>query len=553
VRFLSLFSGIESASCAWESLGWTCAAVAEIEPFPCALLAHYFPQVPNLGDVTKITQTQIEALGAIDLIVFGFPCQDVSIAGERAGLTNADGTLTRSGLFFHAAQIAEWSRARWTVAENVPGLLSNNEGRDFAAVVGELSGAELGVPGDGWRNAGVALGPKGLVEWITLDAQFIRVESHARAVPQRRRRVFLVRDSGDWSGREPLFLEPESLRGNPPPRREAREGVAGTVTARAGNGSRPAGANHNLAAVPVANSLTNGAHPGGLNGQDAHDGRLVAVAFGGNDTRGPVEVATAVQAKPALTSNYAKQPDNSDTDKGPNLIATAFKPSHYTREKDGAPQNIAFPLTSDADKGDQDQVIIAGVIGQNGSDIQAGDGSTTGTLGAAQERQTSGDLLVLQPCIAFSCKDSGQYAGQDVAPTLRSMNETGGNAGGQVAVAFDCKAGANTGFAIGDIPGALRGEGHGGGHAAIQLGMSVRRLTPLECERLQGFPDGWTKLPSAFLLKLGVQPDPENPKHWTADSPRYKALGNSKAVNVVRHIGERIAFVQNSQNGSFSK
>src|SRR5665213_1326848 len=99
MRYLSIFSGSEAASVAWHGLGWECAAVAEVEPFPCAVLAHHYPNVPNLGDITQITEQQIQQLGPIDLVVGGFPCQDLSVAGKRKGLHHADGTATRSGLF----------------------------------------------------------------------------------------------------------------------------------------------------------------------------------------------------------------------------------------------------------------------------------------------------------------------------------------------------------------------------------------------------------------------------------------------------------------------
>jgi DNA (cytosine-5)-methyltransferase 1 len=132
------------------------------------------------------------------------------------------------------------------------------------------------------------------------------------------------------------------------------------------------------------------------------------------------------------------------------------------------------------------------------------------------------------PAIAFTSKDHGQDAGE-IAPTLRAMQGEHANAGGQVAVAFDCLAGGNTGFAVGDVAGALRGEGSGGGHAAIASASAVRRLTPRECERLQGFPDDYTLVP----YRRGMM----------ADGPRYKALGNSMAVPVMRWIGERIAAV----------
>jgi DNA (cytosine-5)-methyltransferase 1 len=252
LRYLSLFSGIEAASVAFEPLGWEPVAFAEIEPFPCALLKHYWPTIPNLGDVTKITKAQIESLGKIDLVIFGFPCQDVSVAGKRGGMHDADGLLTRSGLFFPAMQIVEWAKPRWALAENVPGLFSINEGSTFASVLGEMAGAEIGIPSDGWENSGFALGPKGLVEWAVLDAQFF-------GIPQRRRRVFIIRDSGDWRDRPPLLLEPDSLQGHPPPSREAGKSVARTFTSRARSGGW--GQDVDLAAsgyTQVANSVTPG-------------------------------------------------------------------------------------------------------------------------------------------------------------------------------------------------------------------------------------------------------------------------------------------------------
>lgn len=223
MRFISLFSGIEAATVAWHPLGWECAAVAEIEPFPCKVLKHHYPDVPNLGDVTKITEQDIQALGHIDVIVFGSPCQDLSVAGKRRGLVNADGTVTRSGLFFTAINIARWSGARFWIWENVPGAFSSNEGRDFASVVEFMAGLDdVAVPPKGWGTEGVAFGDNGLLEWGTLDAQWF-------GVAQRRRRVFAVLDTGDWAGRPPILLEPEGVRGDSPPSRETRQATAGTT------------------------------------------------------------------------------------------------------------------------------------------------------------------------------------------------------------------------------------------------------------------------------------------------------------------------------------
>lgn len=222
LRYLSLFSGIEAATAAWEKLGWDCVGVSEIEPLPCSILAHRLPGIPNLGDITKITEQQIMALGDIDFIVFGSPCQDLSVAGKREGLAGE-----RSGLFSYAIRIIEWARKhcnlRFAMWENVPGAFSSNKGRDFAAVVGALAGLEdVEPPKNGWGKEGAALGVHGMLEWAVLDAQWF-------GLAQRRRRVFAFVDFGDWASRPPVLLEPESLRGDTPPSRETRQEAAHDV------------------------------------------------------------------------------------------------------------------------------------------------------------------------------------------------------------------------------------------------------------------------------------------------------------------------------------
>ena len=216
MEFLSLFSGVEAASAAFKPLGWNCVAVAEIAPFPCAVLAYRYPAIPNLGDVTEITKDQVRALGSLGLVIGGSPCQDFSLAGRRNGLKNEDGSSTRSGLVFDAIKIADWSGARWAIIENVFGILSSNSGQDFAAVVGEMAGCEFDVPRNGWKKSGFIAGPKGLVEWTVLDAQY-------HGLAQRRRRVFIVRDSGDWASRPPLFVDAHRLQGHAEPNRSSEK------------------------------------------------------------------------------------------------------------------------------------------------------------------------------------------------------------------------------------------------------------------------------------------------------------------------------------------
>jgi DNA (cytosine-5)-methyltransferase 1 len=315
VRYASFFSGIEMASLAFEPLGWEPVAFAEVDPFACAVLAHHYPHVPNLGDVSKITEEQIADLGHIDLIIGGFPCQDVSNAGKRKGLRNEDGTSTRSGLFFDAMRHVRVAHRRcglrWLVLENVHGLYSSNAGRDFGAVVGEIVGSTVDVPGEGWQDTGAAAGPRGMVEWCCLDSQW-------RGLAQRRERVFFVADFGDWADRPPVLLERESLSGDPPACVAARQKPAARTSRGTGRkgiwrqiaeavfGGWPAGP------AEIAGSL---AASDGRNGEDDNDaqaGRLIpeaSLAYGGNDTSGPRDIATCLNAKGGGKSHGLRERD----------------------------------------------------------------------------------------------------------------------------------------------------------------------------------------------------------------------------------------------------
>lgn len=455
MRYLSLFSGMEAAHLAWAPLGWQCMGVAEIDPAACALLRHRLPNVPNLGSVTDVTDEQIAAIGSIDVVIGGSPCQDLSVAGRRAGLAGS-----RSSLFHHQMRIFNAARhfcgARWLVWENVPGAFSSNKGRDFAVVVGAMAGSELPVPPNGWGSEGVALGDAGLVEWSVLDAQWF-------GVAQRRRRVFAVLDTGNWNDRPPVLLESDRMRGDSPPRRGAREGVASTLTAGAGSSSGP-----------------------GLRAEcDGGSGLIThPVGYGGGRTSGEVEVASCLTAKGMRidfeVETFLVQP-----------VAHTLCSTGFDAGEDGTGRGTP--------------IIVADV---------------SGTLDANH-----------------SAKGQDSWTGK--------------------LVAFDCKAAGDTGLSIGDVPGTLRAA-HGGGHAAVafahnqrdevremavagalaaepgmkqttylQLGLHVRRLTPCECERLQGAPDGWTLVPNTKGRAM-------------ADGPRYKMLGNSFAVPVLRWIGTRI-------------
>lgn len=181
LRYISVCSGIEAASVAWHPLGWEPVAFAEIDAFPSAVLAHHYPDVPNLGDISKVDWRPY--CGTVDLVVGGTPCQSFSIAGRREGLDGA------SGLVFEYFRLLEEVRPRWFVWENVPGSLSSNKGADFQSILRE------------WDKRGYH------VAWRVLDAQFF-------GVPQRRRRIFAVGHLGNWRYPAKVLFEPESLRGH---------------------------------------------------------------------------------------------------------------------------------------------------------------------------------------------------------------------------------------------------------------------------------------------------------------------------------------------------
>ena len=208
MRYISLFSGVEAATVAWEPLGWEPVAFCEVDKHASEVLAARFPEVPNLGDITKVDWNEFnERYGAVDVVVGGSPCQSFSIAGTRTGLEG------ESRLMYEYIRCVREVVPRYFVWENVPGCLSSNKGGDFGCLLDELEECGYGMA------------------WRTFDAQFARVPGGPRLgffgpVPQRRRRVFLVGSLGSTGAAEILF-ERTCLRGDHPKGRAAREALAG--------------------------------------------------------------------------------------------------------------------------------------------------------------------------------------------------------------------------------------------------------------------------------------------------------------------------------------
>jgi DNA (cytosine-5)-methyltransferase 1 len=250
MKYLSLCSGIESATVAWEPLGWTAVAFAEIEPFPCAVLAHRFPGVPNWGDITQFKEWPD---ATFDVLVGGTPCQSFSVAGLRAGLDDPRGNLALTYL-----AILDRYRPTWCVWENVPGVLSSGGGRDLGAFLGAL-----GQLGYGWA-------------YRVLDAQFF-------GVAQRRRRVFVVAHLGarGWQRAAAVLFDRESLSGHPPPRRKTRQGIADGAVSRALSrvGGDDVGANKGAPLIVSTGDISHCLNAGAMGRIDYETETMIAHAF----------------------------------------------------------------------------------------------------------------------------------------------------------------------------------------------------------------------------------------------------------------------------------
>jgi len=467
MRYLSLFSGIEAATQAWHPLGWIPVAFAEIDKFPSAVLAHHYGSnlpgepyspngVPNFGDVTKFKDWPD---AAVDLVCGGSPCQSFSVAGLRKGMDDPRGNLA---LVYLA--IVNKYRPRWVVYENVPGLLSSNGGRDFGSFLGAL--VELGY-GFAYR---------------VLDAQYVRVDGYARAVPQRRERVFLVGYLGDWRPAAAVLLEPEGMRGDSAPSRKAGQRVAPTIA------SRPTGG-------------------GGLGTDFDLDGGLIARAFGGNNTSGPINVATACQAH---GGPHGRQSFESETFVVAPTIArtitrgadSAGKGGYAGRRQEDDDNLVAYPLTAG--------------MASSAARMPHEQGALVSVAFAIQERAV---------CENPNAGPQGSGIRDDgAAYTLEARHHS-------QAVAFDMRGREGGAQFEGPHETAnVRAASGGSSRSYVAQQWAVRRLTPTECERLQGFPDGFTQVP--YRGKPA------------ADGPRYKALGNSMAVNAMRWIGQRIDIME---------
>jgi len=589
MRYGSICSGVEAATLAWGPLGWKPVFFAEVEPFPCAVLmrkfgatkpkrpldpAHAqsekekkqrenwikqiekFPDgggIPNLGDFTKITKDDYE--GEIDLLVGGTPCTSFSIAGLRKGLADPRGNLT-----LEFARLAHRVGAKWLAWENVPAVLSQDEGRAFAAFLSLLCGWDVEAPilrkrknGSvvrGWKNSGIITpAPGGYgVAWRTLDAQFVRVEpGFPRAVPQRRRRLFLVGYSGDRRHPAEVLFEPGCFSGNPPPRRETWQGTSRGFEVGPSGGRRS----------DVSATLDTKCKDGAMRNQT---GILCMAQSVRRTAESPLQtpVADALcgsgeQQEKCICMAHGQGNAEVYADKSPTLncnhevpiICLNNRPHEIKAEK-----NVSHPLKASDSK--EPPVICYENHPSDCRIKELKDGVCSQINARLGTGGCNGPLILNVPKEA----KRPELEHQSLNSVARSygiaeniINRDVKNGGNGIGVQEELQYTLNTSGAHGvccfvkndaardhskDVAMTLRGQAE----HAVSYQSTVRRLMPVECERLMGFPDNHTQIEWN-----------EKSKEECPDGPRYKACGNSMPVNSMAWLGMRIQLVEDYHNG----
>ena len=545
LTYVELFAGAGGLSLGLDTAGWHCLGHAEVERHARAVLRRHWPDTPLHGDVAALTgQAIIDAAGGeVPLLLSGgSPCQDLSVAGKGAGLAGA-----RSGLFHEQVRLWREIDSTYCLWENVLGALSSNRGQDFAAVLGAFVGSPVAVPERGWRGGGGrVVGAAGVAAWRVLDGRFF-------GAPQRRRRVFVLGARAGGVDPAQVLFDPASVCGNAPSRRAPRQGR--TVASRAahpgvaGGGAIAWDSNGLVSVETTGTVVSNVAHGGsfGVVGPIAWDAEMNpciaasgTLAASGANHQGVIgwdENKNAVsEVSGTLTSAGSRSPRGA---------VCVFKPSHFTRGKDGAPSSeVAPPLSADADKGDQGPVVVYDARGN-------GEGSVDTTLpGDHLNRVTDYTPIVVRQREGKPGGGKGPLVSVNVSLTLGTAND-------QVVLAIaSTQAGAEvvrdgepslTGLHDGPpiivaptlSPGAHPGGANGQDAPAIAAAILAaadgeysdpRRFLPIETERLMGWPSGWAE--------FGL--DEAGREYALKDTPRYRLCGNGVMTPVAAWIGWRL-------------
>lgn len=545
MKYVSIFSGIEAATVAWHPLGWEPLAFSEIDPFPSTVLQHHYPDIPNLGDITKIDWSPY--VGAADIVVGGSPCQSFSVAGKREGLAGA------SGLMFEYIRAVRELRPRWFVWENVPGAFTSERGEAYRQLLSEMDALGYGLA------------------WRVLDAQFF-------GVAQRRERVFLVGSLGTMRCAEVLF-ERESLSWNHQSSRQKRQALTEEAQERVGEADHDSGCLNPGETQSRRVYPASGVYPTLSTREKSGQNQESVFTQFGDDVAG------------TLTSRYDSSPC---VDRGANVVVDERDKVFLCQTAQTGSNGKLVKKDDVMNTLDRTNSTAVAALDFNPTDARLryanDDVSQTLTAragtGGNQVPLVQVQPLVFNPNAGINEKGGGFALSEDVTPTLKTDHnpavafasnqrdevrelEVAGALAAQPGIkqqTYICRADGQanamtsvdmaptlTSHAKKDPPLIYPAEDSIGEDALIQRDMSatlsthntqtlitggrekrsltVRRLTPRECERLQGFPDDYTDIPY------------RNKEH-APDGPRYKALGNSMAVPVMRWIGERIRMVE---------
>lgn len=545
MKYVSIFSGIEAATVAWHPLGWEPLAFSEIDPFPSTVLQHHYPDIPNLGDITKIDWSPY--VGAADIVVGGSPCQSFSVAGKREGLAGA------SGLMFEYIRAVRELRPRWFVWENVPGAFTSERGEAYRQLLSEMDALGYGLA------------------WRVLDAQFF-------GVAQRRERVFLVGSLGTMRCAEVLF-ERESLSWNHQSSRQKRQALTEEAQERVGEADHDSGCLNPGETQSRRVYPASGVYPTLSTREKSGQNQESVFTQFGDDVAG------------TLTSRYDSSPC---VDRGANVVVDERDKVFLCQTAQTGSNGKLVKQDDVMNTLDRTNSTAVAALDFNPTDarLRYANDDVSQTLTA--RARTGGNQvplvqvqpLVFNPNAGITEKGGGFALSEDVTPTLKTDHnsavafasnqrdevrelEVAGALAAQPGIkqqTYICRADGQanamtsvdmaptlTSHAKKDPPLIYPAEDSIGEDALIQRDMSatlsthntqtlitggrekrsltVRRLTPRECERLQGFPDDYTDIPY------------RNKEH-APDGPRYKALGNSMTGTAMRWIGERIRMVE---------
>ena len=582
MRYGSICSGVEAASLAWRHLGWTPAFFSEVEPFPAAVLMQRLGAmkplrpldpdaasdekdrkqrlswqsliaempdggtIPNLGDFTLIKKDDYD--GQIDLLVGGTPCQDLSIAEKRLGFGGK-----RSVLALDFVRLCFETGTRWVLWENVPAALSSRRGEDFGRFVSLLCGWNVPVPESGWRKCGIVTpAPGGFgVAWRVLDSQFTRVEQFPRAIPQRRKRLFLVGYSGQWKYPAKVLFDGEMCGGDTPPRRTKRQNASadsegGSASTDWWDGSQKAGTltrTSDQQFMPDKGRLQcvieqtgtdflcyeNHAPDSRIKSVDVSQAIIARMGTGGNN----LPLLQEVPREPETAIGFIKNDAGGDLqgfwDEVFPTMRTEVTPAvareecfHVSfcdangRRKD-RPNGGLYVTEAKAGKtvtagGPGAETVIVEPIALDGDKMKPGERSGGSGMGFSEDgvmyTQTVKDVhaVAYDECVPLDLRNATRD------PEKHDAQNRQGVGIGEDGAPMNTVTAAS-------VPG-------------VGWQATVRKLLPIECERLMGFPDNWTR------ISWKGKPEEECP-----DAPRYKACGNSMCVNVMAWIGERIEAV----------